>query len=76
MVHLVGFSLVCFMEIALPDALWVARIFQQLSSGDDIWLFPILVCFIAGQFVVLFRRMMTSRIAVWVLVMLYESPRR
>ena len=51
MVHLVGFSLVCFMEIALPDALWVAHIFQQLSLGDGIWLF-FLVWLIAGQFVV------------------------
>ena len=52
-VHLVGFSLVCFMGIALPDALWVARILQQLSLGDGIWLFPILVWFIAGILCVL-----------------------
>ena len=25
---LVGFSLVCFLDIALPDALWVARVFK------------------------------------------------
>ena len=75
MVHLVGFSLVCFMEVAFPDSLWVSRVFSQLFSGDDIRLFPILVCFIAGQYVVLFRRMMVSHNAVSVVVILYESPR-
>ena len=53
--HLVGFSLVCFLEIALPDALWVARVFKQFSSGDDMWLFPILVWLIAGQYDVVFE---------------------
>ena len=76
MTHLVGISLLCFMEIALSGALWVASVFQQLSTGDDTWLFSILVWFIAGQNFVLFLRMMVSYIAVLVLVMLYESPRR
>ena len=39
-VHLVGFSLVCFMWIALPNALWVARVLQQLSLGDGILVVP------------------------------------
>ena len=74
MVHLVGFSLVCFMEIALTDALWVARVFQQRSSGDAMRLFPILVWPIAGEFVVISAHDGFSHRRV-VLVMLYESPR-
>ena len=74
-VHLVSFSLVCLMGIALPDVLWVARVLQQLSLGDGIWLFPILVWFIADQSVMLFRRRMVSHIAVKLSVMLYEFPR-
>ena len=39
-------------KIALPE-LWVVRVFQQLwSSGHGMWLFPTLVCLIAGHSVV------------------------
>ena len=47
MSHLVGFSLLCFMEIALSYALCVACVFLQLFAGYDICLFPMLVWLIA-----------------------------
>ena len=56
-----SFSQWCVLwKIALPE-LWVVRVFQKLWSS--------------GWCVILVR-IMVSHIAVWVLVMLYESPRR
>ena len=54
MVHLVGFSPVHFMDDCNAIRVAGTRVFEQLwSSGDGMWLFPTLVCLIAGHSVVL-----------------------